>query len=445
MVGLKSGVVRYISFYLGKNDYNRVKGTIFSSIKIILPVSIIFTILLFLFSEKISLIIFNNVDLIPILKLFSLTIPFIALSHVFLSVIISYQKIEYQVGIKEVLENIIKLVITFILIYFGYDLFGASIAYVISVFFTFCFSFYVLQKKIFSILNKDTKVVMFTKELLKFSFPLLFVGIFVSIIKWTSILIMGIFRTASEVGVYNVALPTANLLVLVPTGMMALFLPIITMLYSKKNKKEIKGLVIRTSKWIFFLNLPIFLMLFLFSKQVLKIMFGPEYIIGYISLSILLFAYLIDSLSHVNSSLLVMLKKTKLIFLVGAVTAIFNITFNLLLIPSHGIIGGATANLVSLILGYTLYACLAYKFTKIFAINLSYLKFILAGIISSLIILLIKTKIEISIISLIGLSLTFALIYFILSLILKSFDEQDESLFLSIKNKILEVIKKNIF
>ena len=41
-----------ICFYLGKNDNNRIKGTIVSSIKTTLPISISLTILLFLFSSS---------------------------------------------------------------------------------------------------------------------------------------------------------------------------------------------------------------------------------------------------------------------------------------------------------------------------------------------------------------------------------------------------------
>jgi len=78
---------------------------------------------------------------------------------------------------------------------------------------------------------------------------------------------IGFFRTTSEVGVYNVALPTANLLVIVPTSLMALFMPIITEFYSKGKIKDIVTLSRINSKWIFFLNFPIFLLIFLFRSS----------------------------------------------------------------------------------------------------------------------------------------------------------------------------------
>ena len=440
LVGLKSGIVRYISFYIAKKNNSKIKGTILSAIKISLPISIILMIFLFLFSEYISLTFFHNAKLIPILKLFSLIIPFIVLNNIFISMIIGFQKIQYQVGIKDILENIVKLILTFILIYFGYNLFGAAIAYVISIIFTFILSLYLIQKKIFPLFNKNIKAKLINKELFLFSFPLLFGGIFTLILKWTDVLMIGFFRTASEVGIYNVALPTANLLTIVPTALMAIFLPIITNLYSKNNKNEVKEITLRTSKWIFFLNFPFFLILFLFSESILKIMFGQEYVIGSSALIILIIGYIVHSLSHVNSSIMIMLKKTKIVFFVSMITALSNILLNLLLIPRYGIIGGAISTSFSLILSYTIYTILTYKFTKIFAIKLMYIKFIIAGILSFLVLYLLKNIIKISLINLIVLSLIFCLIYFIIAVVLKSFDKQDKDLLMSIKNKFVSKI-----
>ena len=441
MLGLKTVTVRYISFYQAKKNKEKIKGTILSSIKISLPISIFFMVALFLLSEKVSLLLFHNARLIPILKLFSLTIPFIVLSNIFLQVILSYRKIEYQIGIKEIIENVVKLALTFLFIYFGYELLGVAIAYIISIIITFLLSFYFMQKKCFNILDNKIKANNFSTELLKISFPLFFADIFTLIIKWIDVFFLGFFRSTSEVGIYSVALSTASLLVLIPTGIMALFLPIITRLYSKKNKKEIKEITIRTSKWIFFANFPIFMMLLVFSKPILEIIFGKEYVVGSGALLILIFAYLLHSITHVNSSILIMLKKTKIILFVGIIITILNILLNLLLIPRYGIIGGAIAMSFSLILNYIIYSILVYKITKIFTNWIIYLKFIVSGILSLLVVYLIKIRIEISFISLIILILIFALIYFILSIIFKSFDEQDKDIFVVIRDRLYKMLK----
>ena len=47
LMGLNSGVQRYVAYYRGKGDEGRIKGTIMSALKITVPMSSIFTIIVF--------------------------------------------------------------------------------------------------------------------------------------------------------------------------------------------------------------------------------------------------------------------------------------------------------------------------------------------------------------------------------------------------------------
>src|SRR3989344_2491007 len=270
LLGLNTGIIRYISYYNGKQDDRRIKGTILSSLRLSLPVSLVLMIL--------------------------------------------FQKINYKVLVKEVIEGVIRLVLTFAVIYLGYNLLGTAVVYLISFMMTAFLSFYLLQKKVFPFFKTKVIPIFFTKELFVFSFPFIFAGVLTLIVKWTDVFMIGFFRTTSEVGVYNVALPTANLLVIVPTSLMALFMPIITEFYSKGKIKDIVTLSRINSKWIFFLNFPIFLLIFLFSKNILEIMFGSEYVTGNTALLVLTVGYMVFSLVHIPNAILIMMKKTKLIF-----------------------------------------------------------------------------------------------------------------------------------
>ena len=414
LLGLSTSVTRYVAYYIGKRDKKSIKSTIISSIKIVLPLSVLISFILFLLSKQISIIIFKNTDLIPILKFFSLSIPLLALTDLFLSFIIGFQKIGYRTIIKDIIETLVKLFLTFIFISLGYGLFGVIAAYIISIVITFILSFYFL-KKIFPILNKNIKSTSLTKELLKFSLPLLFVGFLNLIIKWTDVLMIGYFIDASQVGIYNVALPTANLLVLTPTALMAIFLPIITNLYGKNKFNQIKKISKTISKWILFINLPIFFLIALLSKQIITIMFDPGYINASIPLYILLFGYLIHSFTHVHSSALTMIKKTNINFYIMLISIFINIILNYILIPKIGIVGGAIATSFSLIFVYISSAYTNYKINKIQVINFSYIKILLSAIISTIIISkIIKYFIVNSVLDIILIGLLFVIIYLFL-------------------------------
>lgn len=425
-LGLKTGITRYISYYKGKEDNKRIKGSILSSIQISLPLSLILMILLFVFSEKISVLIFHNIELTFLLRILSLTLPLITMSDILLGIIIGFQRIEYRVLIKDILENFIRLIFTFIVIYLGYKLIGVAVVYILSFVITTILSFCFLQKKIFPFVKTNVIPKLLTKELLIFSYPLIFVGIFTLFIKWTDVLIIGFFRSTSEVGIYNVALPTANLLVIIPTAFMSLFMPVITELYSKKKFSKIILLSRINSKWIFFLNFPIFLLIFLFSKDILRLMFGAEYMAGSSALLILIFGYMVHSLTHIHTAVLTTIKKTKLILYISLLSATSNILLCYLLIPKYGIIGGSIATSFSFILSYLLYSRITYKLVKVQPLKLSYIKSILSGVISFFIVsYLISFFNNLSFVLFVLFSLLFLIIYSSLIYLLKGFDKED--------------------
>lgn len=440
ILGLNAGIERYISFYKNKGDKKRIKGTIYSSIKLSLPLSVILAILLFIFSEKISVSIFHNIDLVPILRILCLTIPFLSLSNIFRSTIIGFQEIKYPVFIREVIENSVKLILTFILIYLGYNLFGAVISFVIAIMLTTILLLFSLQKKIFPLFTLKIKPKLITKELFSYSFPLLLVGFLVLMIKWTDVFMIGYFRTTSEVGLYNVALPTASLLVIVPTALMVLFMPIITELYTKGKMKDIHTLSRITLKWIFFVNFPIFLLILLFSKQILSILFGVEYIQASVALIILIMGYMIFSLSHVYMSNINMIKKTKLTFYILLIATLLNIALNYMLIPKFGMIGGGIATSVSLIALFILSSITTYRLTKLQPLRLNYFKAVFAGVISLFITYFIPVNIN-SVMTLLIKFIIFGIIYIIMLYLLKSFQQEDKDIFNLVFKRIKLIFK----
>ena len=59
VVGLPTGIQRYVSFYKGRNDEGRIKGTIIGALKISFPLSLILTLLIFFYEDWISIHVFH--------------------------------------------------------------------------------------------------------------------------------------------------------------------------------------------------------------------------------------------------------------------------------------------------------------------------------------------------------------------------------------------------
>ncbi|MAF36071.1 hypothetical protein CL622_03050 [archaeon] len=425
LFGLGNGVVRYVAYYKGINDNKKIRQVINTALKITIPISLILAFLLFKFSDWVAITFFNNQDLSMILKIIAFAIPLSAVSEIFLSTFKAFQRVEYEVYIKHIIEGVVKITLTFLFLFvFAFGVLGAVAAYVIASFGTLILSFYFLNRKVFSFVKKEKTT--FNKELFSYSWPLLFYGIIGLILLWTDTFMLGYFLNASLVGIYNAASPTANLMYLVPYALMVLVLPVMTELYSKGNKDELKLVYKSVTKWILMINAVFLTLVFIFSEQILNIFFGKEYAVGAPVLILLATCYFLSYLTSGATRILMVLKKTKLIFLNSAIAAVFNIVLNYFLIRSYGIIGAAIATGTAIVIISILQTIEVYHMTKMNPFKFNNLKILISAIIVFLIMRIIISQFIVdNLYRLIAASLVFLVIYTISLLITRTLDKDD--------------------
>ncbi|RLG36587.1 MAG: hypothetical protein DRN91_07580, partial [Candidatus Alkanophagales archaeon] len=293
LVGLPSGIVRYVSFYKGRRDKERIKGTIISALKISAPLSLISAVLVFYFADWISVNIFHEPRLTPVLRIFSVGVPFWVLASDLIAVTVGFQDLRYRVYVNDLFQNISKLVAIVVLILLGFGVTGAAWGWVLAIVLMPFLALYFLERKVFSVLSPGVRAAPMGRELFSFSLPLIFAGIAGLIMGWTDTLMLGYFGDASDVGVYNAALPTARLLRVFLGSFGAIFMPVASELYARGAIEDLRAAYSAVTKWVFSLVLPAALLMALFSDWVLRIMFGAEYVVGARALSVLALGYLI--------------------------------------------------------------------------------------------------------------------------------------------------------
>ena len=425
-IGLPSGVQRYVSFYKGKGDEGRIKGTIFGALKMSIPLTIIFAMLLFFGADWISVHVFNEPNLTPILRIFSVGIPFLVLAQNFIAGTIGFQDIKYKVYTEDLFKNIFKLIAMVVLLVLGFEVSGAAWGWVLAIVLMPFLAFYFLEKKVFPVFKSKVKAVSIDRELFFFSFPLIFVGIAALIFYWIDTLMLGYFSPASEVGIYNAALPTARLLSVFSTAFVAIFMPVVTELYARNKIEDLRNAYSAVTKWLVSLALPGFLLMALFSEFIMRIMFGEEFVRGAMALSILAFGYLTIAMVGPTSSILTAYGRTKIIMGCSFIGASADFILNFTLIPIYGINGAAVATAFSLALMNMLYLFFVYRIARMMPYRLSYAKPLLASVIAvGGCYAVTKYVIGVSLFSLAGMFVIFLLLYFFLLLLFKSFEEED--------------------
>ncbi|MDO8623503.1 MAG: flippase [archaeon] len=448
-LGLTQGLLRYIPFYRGNKEFDKIRY-IFKFSVILLFFSTIFSgIILFFFSEFISINLFHNPNLTLFLKIFSFLIPLSVLSSVFLSIIQSYERIGWYSFILNILQNLVKLSVLILVIYLGFGLNSIIISYFAGILVTLLVSYLFCKYKLSEIfwkvkLNTEEKKKI-SNSLIIYSFPLMFSEMMSNIFYWIDSFFIGIFKDVSAVGIYNAAVPIAVLLSFAPGLFLQLFFPIINREYSKKNISLIVEISKQISKWVFIINLPIFIFMFFFPGAVINILFGVEYLSAVNALRLLAVGGLISSIFIVFPQVLLMLGKSK-IFLVDMILAsILNIVLNFFLIPmdkigfitnSDGITGAALATTISMIFLNMLFFLQVKKQLHAILLGGKIAKIFLISIIPTFLLVYLTQSVEINFFTLIFLSSVFVIIYLLLILITGCFDKNDMMIIKSIKNKI---------
>tara|TARA_Y100000310_G_scaffold343159_1_gene449508 strand:- start:21346 stop:22848 length:1503 start_codon:yes stop_codon:yes gene_type:complete len=429
MMGFNQGIVRYIAYYKGKEDYSKIKGTIVFALKITLSISLVLGILVFLFSEDIAIKIFQNSNLAQILKIIIFALPLTVLSTILIGVIEGFQKVKYEVLSKNVGENIVKISLTLILIFLGYNLLGAVIAYVIASLVTLILTLYFVQKKIFPFLSKKIIALDVKKELIKYSWPLTLTGVIMLVIAWTDTIMLGLFKSSYDVGIYNASLPTAQILYIVPYALSILFLPVLTELFAKKEMSTFRSTYKTTTKWIFMTNIILLALFVMFPDKILSLLFGSNYIEGSGALIILSIGFFVHFLSANSSNILLTLGRTKIYFLNALIVALVNVGLNFLLIPKYGLIGAAIATGSAAILMTILSFSETIYITKIFPFKLNYINIMISAIIAIFATKWTIDKITLNLFSEIIIAIIIlTLIYIILLILTRSFEKEDKEI-----------------
>jgi O-antigen/teichoic acid export membrane protein len=432
-LGLSEGLMRYVSYFRGKNENKKIKTIIKKANLYSVFLSILCGIVLFFASDWIAVYIFNSGSLEVYLRIFSFAVPFMVLSSNYLAIIRGFEKIKELSFLSNILNNLLRVVllISFILIGIGENSIGYSftLAFVGLTFFSYGFArrlskYLVLNKK-----EIENKAVF--KELWAYSLPLIFISILYSIFYWTDSIMIGALLDVENVGLYNAAATLAGFLAIAPEMFMQLFIPLISKSLSQKKGILIMNLTKQITKWIYAINLPVVVCLIFFPGVFLNIFFGAEYLVAENTLRILALGALFSVFSGMFSGMLNIKMKSKRVLFVLILAGILNIILNFLLIPKYGINGAALATIVS----WGLFAIILFFYIKkeygSYPIKKDIIKISLINLIMISSLLFLERFIVPTLLNLILVGCFFILGYLVLIFLFGGFDEND-----------LEIIKK---
>lgn len=292
----------------------------------------------------------NEPDMLWLFRISGIFLPFFVLGDLNYFSLRAALKV-HTANISLVLPTIIRLIALFVVTFFFFHadnpiyLHWATICIL-----PWLFSLYPIFKHFIKPSQKET-----VEQSVKYSeigliaFPMLMTYAAFTISNSADVFILKSYHIGTdEVGIYktctNISMLAATLLVALNTTVQ----PKITQLFTQNNLSEVQRIAQKSSKLVFWLSLPVFLILIFGSKYVMWL-YGKEFMLGAMSLSILTIGQIFNTACGPVAQLLNATGYHKQFRNISFFGAFVNIVINLFLIPAYGIEGAAIANTISMI------------------------------------------------------------------------------------------------
>jgi O-antigen/teichoic acid export membrane protein len=198
---------------------------------------------------------------------------------------------------------------------------------------------------------------------------------------WADTIILGIFRPAREVGVYQVATRLTVLATIVLLPIATSFAPQIADLYRRGNLERLARLYAVVTSWTLRLSLPGFIVLVLFPRPLLHI-FGRGFAGAATVTVVLAVGQMFDVATGPTGYMLVMSGRPYLTMANNVFALALNIGLNLVLIPRYGIKGAAVAWALSIALINVAKVAQVWGTMRMHAFDSGFAKGLLAGAIA---------------------------------------------------------------
>ena len=344
--GTDTASLKYSSQYFSNNEYRKLNSFYFSIFKFVIVSSIFISIIIFFIKGDLS-VFFNK-------SLLNHSLFFISLSILPMSFININSESLRGIGkysLFTIFRYVLMPVLTILFIYVfnnNNDLLIPIKAYAISICIISLLSFTFLLREI-KFFKYFSNIDSTLNDVVKYSLPVLISNSMLLLIQWIDIIILGYFETSNTVGIYSVVMKISLFSSVILFSINSIVASEFSRLYSLDKMVDLRVLIKKSSKIIFFITIPVLILIVYFSKSILGY-FGYEFIMANKTLYILVVGQFINVLCGSVGYILMMTEKQNIFKNIMIFATCVNIILNIVLIPKYSINGAAIASSISLIL-----------------------------------------------------------------------------------------------
>ena len=349
LLGLNTSIVRMIPEYIAKFSIVAAQKISYKFYKIVFFLSLLTAVIAYFSADLIAIYIFKKEFMSFLFTLAALFIVPQALMSLNTQIIRSLKEIKI-LTVLEVTTSILKVLTLIILHSFISDKYTSVYALFISNFIMAIISAYIVHE-LFSARIKNVTIQNYysnlkVKSIFSTSLPMFLTSGMVMLILQIDILMLSMYSTLKDVGIYAVVVKLASLSIFVTAAINTMAGPKFSELFYSNKLQELEKMAKQTTKLALTVSIPLMLLTVLFGKYLLHV-FGAEFVEGYETLIILIISLLISTAAGSEGYFLNMTGHERAYNKILLFSVFVNIVVNYFLIPIYGMEGAAIASLIS--------------------------------------------------------------------------------------------------
>ena len=341
-VGIPAAMIKYVAEF--KEDRTKINQIVSSGVITSLFLGIVFS-ALFYFSSGLFAEIFNMQGLLGLIKILSPVFPFALVSGALLGMLNGLREMK-KYAAATIIQSVLMVIVTVVLIYYGFGVAGAVIGIVLSSVGN-CLFLGWIARKYFELTFHE--YIPTTKKMLKFGAQIFGVNAINMINYHADLLLIGYFLTATDVGYYAVAVGLSRFFWIVPQAIQTISYPAISEYWADNNHPALQTLIDKSMKYSACILLPMGLGVGFFAEDIITLIFGEGFICAVLPLQILIVGTVIIGIAKSIGSFLPSVGRPDLSLKINSAGAVVNVILNVLLIPLIGISGAASATIISFV------------------------------------------------------------------------------------------------
>jgi len=386
-MGLGESLVKYASTFAVKDDLKRTKESITWAALILYACTAITLVMAFVLADWLGTAYFKNPYAPSLIRILAIVVFLSPIETILLAVMQGRQKLHLHATFM-VIRSIGLFLATWFFIVKGFGaksaMYAYLVTYVLSYFLLFPYFFSKAMPGFFSIKTKlDPKT---PRMLLAYGIPVMLTSVAGTILMYTDTLMITLFTGLEQVGQYQAALPTANVMLFLVGVLSTVMLPLTAELWERGKKDKIEVALRELFLYGFIGILPVIIAAVIFPELILNLLFGATYIVGAPILRMLSFSVLVLTINAMMSSTLSGIGRPQDNTKAVIVGATLNLLSNLILIPRFGGLGAAISTLLSSIVIFAVSFLYLSKHVRISLPILAWGKALFAGALFAIVI-----------------------------------------------------------